>query len=389
MQQVTVSAFGAAGDGVHDDTKALQTALDSGAAEVVIPAGDYLVSKMLLVHSDTHIRANQAARIIQSGEVPKQRGDFLIQNADLEQGNRNIRITGGIWDGNNTGTHNVKCPDLFDPNGYSGATMNFVNVTNLELCDFEIANSVAFHVRMSRLWNFVIRDLRFTGEKRGPNQDGLHFGGCVYNGVVERIHALTPGQTNDDLIALNADDCVTRVDNFDLERGPIENLIIRDIYAEDCHTLVRMLSVDAPIRNIRIEQVRGGFRAYAINLDAARYCRTPLFNDAERPEGVGVLENILIDGVDVHRTRDGKDVAYIVCESRAKNFTVRNFKRNTAKEQDATSPTLRIVNVANMQVKAALAGGKTQETLVKEKNERFDLHGDIDTLELNNCYACI
>jgi len=382
MKTISIRDFGAVGDGLRDDTPAIQAALDAGAAVVELPQGNYLVKRPLLVHSHTHIKLADGTRVIQCGEVPKKRGDFLIRNADLAGGNEDITLTGGVWDGNNTGRLNVKCPDLFDTEGYSGATMNFVNVKGLILSDFEIANSVAFHVRMSQLEDFTIRNLRFSGEKRAGNQDGLHFGGAVRNGLIECIHAVTPGQTNDDLIALNADDCVTRVDNFDLQRDVIENLVIRDIYAEDCHTLVRILSVDAPIRNITIENVRGGFRAYALNLDAARYCRTPLFNDDERPEGVGVLENITISGLDVHRTRLGNDVAYIVCESRAKNFTVKDFKRNTVLEQDPDSPTLRVVNVTNMSVTATQQGKETAYS-VKEKAEELVLYGDLEKLVLN------
>jgi hypothetical protein len=41
---VSVKDFGAVGDGVADDTAAIQAALDSGAAEVIIPSGTYSVT---------------------------------------------------------------------------------------------------------------------------------------------------------------------------------------------------------------------------------------------------------------------------------------------------------------------------------------------------------
>lgn len=46
-RMVTVCQFGARGDGVSDDTAAIQQALDSGAAVVKFPAGEYLITHPL------------------------------------------------------------------------------------------------------------------------------------------------------------------------------------------------------------------------------------------------------------------------------------------------------------------------------------------------------
>jgi hypothetical protein len=53
-QGINARAMGAVGDGVTDDTEAIQTALDAGAgAVVIIPAGDYLISSRLVVSAGT------------------------------------------------------------------------------------------------------------------------------------------------------------------------------------------------------------------------------------------------------------------------------------------------------------------------------------------------
>jgi hypothetical protein len=44
---ISVKKFGAAGDGVRDDTKAIQSALNAGAGIVFFPEGDYLISSKL------------------------------------------------------------------------------------------------------------------------------------------------------------------------------------------------------------------------------------------------------------------------------------------------------------------------------------------------------
>lgn len=291
---VSVRDFGALGNGICDDYFAIQQALDSGAHEVVIPMGIYCISKTLLVHSNTTVRADAAAKLVMKSDVHKQRNEFLLSNADPLEGNVNIAVLGGIWDGNNQAPQNKK-PDLFDKNGYSGAVLNFVNVDGLIFKDAVIANSTTFYVRMAKLYHFEIENIDLISDRPGANQDGLHFGGDVRHGCVRNLRALSFGQTNDDLIALNADDCIERVENLDLVRDVIEDVTFENLYAESCHTIVRILSVTAPIRNITIRNVYAGFRCYAINVDAARYCRTPLFAEEDYPRGVGAIENLRIE----------------------------------------------------------------------------------------------
>lgn len=143
---------------------------------------------------------------------------FLFPTPIRRKETRTIAIFGGVWDGNNTAANNAK-PDLFDKNGYSGAVLNFSGVEQLKLSGLAVANSVTYNIRMTRIENFSIEDIDFVSDAFGQNQDGLHFGGEIRNGRVKNIRALSNGQTNDDLIALNADDSVERVENLDLVRG--------------------------------------------------------------------------------------------------------------------------------------------------------------------------
>ncbi len=324
---VSVKDFGAAGDGLHDDYAALQRALDSGAGEIRIPMGIYAVSRTLLCRSDTHILADRAAKLVMRGTVRRKRNDFLLSSADTVRGERNIAITGGIWDGDNTAEVNRK-PDLFDRDGYSGAVLNFVNVQGLTLRDMTVANSVTFYVRMGRLTDFLIENIDLISDAFGMNQDGLHFGGEVRHGVVRNIRALSKGQTNDDMIALNADDCVERVENLDLVRGPIEDIRFENLYAERCYTVIRMLSVTAPIRDISIRGVYAGFRYYLLNADAARYCRTPLFDEEAYPDGVGAVERVTLEDFTCVAPPAGeeKTAAAFVCETKMKDVRLSNFR---------------------------------------------------------------
>lgn len=392
-----VRRFGTAGDGKRDDTGALQRALDSGAADVHIPKGTYRVTRTLRVRSHTRIAAHPEARLFLCGDVPKHRDDFLLANADTAGGNCDISITGGIWDGNSAGKYNTK-PDLFDQNGYSGSVLNFVNVRNLTLGNLIVANSVTYYIRMSRVDGFRIHHIGFFSERPAFNQDGLHFGGCVRNGEVSDIAALSDGQTNDDMIALNADDSVERVENLGLARGGIENITFDNITAKDCYTFIRLLSVDAPIRHILIRNVRGGCRTYAVNMDAARYCKTPLFRDGDRPEGVGKIEDVEISGMEVHFSRPGIRNPLILCESNAQGFRMSRFCRNMAADKSPEAPTVCVRNVPAMRVEVhgtniaqttGMGGCEIRPlptgavALLGDKTEEFRLDGPFSSLGLD------
>ncbi len=333
-----------------DSTGEIQALLDRGG-NVEIPPGFYRITGTLRIRSGTTLRAAPNARFCLCGDTPRRRGDFLLTNSDHGRGSRDITIDGGIWDGNNSDPNNKK-GELFDPEGFSGTALNFFNVENLTLRNMIVANSTAYNIRAARIDGFVFDNIAFLGDRLNPNQDGLHFNGSVRNGRVSNIYALSKGQTNDDLIALNADDSMLRVENLGSECGGIENIIFKNIYAEDCHTLVRMLSVDSAIRNIRFENLKAGCRCYAVNCDAARYCRTPLFREDDRPDGVGIIENVVFEGMTVHMTADRGNSPMILLECNAENLRFNGFERPREKDVSPNSPAFTARNVAGMRVKA-------------------------------------
>ena len=379
--------FGIIGDGITDDSPALQRAILACGGYLELPAGVYLITRTLLLPSNIHIKLHPYAVMKLSGDIKRRAGEFLLANADARNGNENIIIEGGLWDGNCCGTYNTK-PDIFVPNGWSGSMFNFHKVKNLQLRDMTVMDSAAYFFRFCEVDGFDIRNIIFTGSNARPNQDGFHFCGGCRNGYIGNVVALN-GQTNDDLIALNADDCITRVENLGLTNGAIENIKIENIVAEDCHTFLRMLSVDSPIRNIEIRNVRCGCRAYAINMDAARYCRTPLFNEKERPDGVGRIENVSIVGMVAFSTAEKPDNALICCESNCKNVRLERFTRDLASDR-SRCPLLLVRNVADLRVAlrepSDISGNARRTSMghyLAEKENSLTVNGNLFSCYLN------
>lgn len=350
---VNVYDFGADGTGVADSSEAFALAVlkaKNDKKTLYIPQGRFRIEHTIRIPSDFYIYAEPNARIYLGGERKKQKGDFLLTNDDHENGNVNIHIEGGIWDGNNKGAGNAK-PDIFDKNGYSGTVLNFCSVKGLCLKDMVVANSVTYNIRMAKLENFYIDNIAFLSDVPGHNQDGLHFNGEVRHGIARNIRALSYGQTNDDLIAINADDSMERVENLGMVRGAVEDIVFENLYAENCHTIIRLLSVYSPIRNLTFRNVYGGYRCYAINLDGARYCRTPLFSEDEYPAGCGIIENVKIENMVCYPTSESGTPA-VFFESLADNFVINNFSIISQSEASPNVTALHAANITETEITA-------------------------------------
>jgi len=103
LKILNVRDFGAKGDGVTDDTSAIQSALDRArelnGAEVYIPDGTYPIKATLRIYSNTRLRCAPNARIIRAAAFTSM---LLpgIGGVDGYDGVHDVEVIGGIWDCN-------------------------------------------------------------------------------------------------------------------------------------------------------------------------------------------------------------------------------------------------------------------------------------------------
>jgi polygalacturonase len=323
---------------------AFERAFASGMRSVFVPPGRYLVQKTLRLPSGTHLTAHPDAHIVLADGAARTASDYLLTNDNPREGSQAITLEGGLWDGNNRG--NPRPPGLFD-DGYTGAMFHFENVRGLVLKNLTLTNAEAYYTRYTRVRDFHIEDLRFDSSNIRPNNDGVHLGGHCSRGVIRNIRGLRPGVTGDDMVPLNADDALQRAEVRGMSNGPIEDIEIENVQAEDCHSFVRLLSVWSPIRNVRITNLSGTCSVSAINADAARGCRVPLFDEKNPPfpDGVGLLENITVDHLRVAKSR-ANGIALLRLETRLRNFTIRDFQRLRDQDRDPAAPSLSVNHVS-------------------------------------------
>ena len=238
----------AIGDGVADDTAAIQALLDSRRALVRLPAPSkhYLISKPLRIYSNQTLQLDRFAVIrLKDGS-----DCLMITNDDHERGNENVALVGGVWDMHNEGQSLCEYQKTriwkgtYDPASYLGVLMRFNRVKRLTLRGLTLKDPVTFSTQLGNLTEFTIEDITFDHNLKRTNMDGIHIHGNSRHGRITNLK----GATNDDLIALNADDGGI----YEMSRGPIEDVAVDGIWATDGYTAVRLLSAGSPIRRVRL-----------------------------------------------------------------------------------------------------------------------------------------
>jgi hypothetical protein len=260
------------GDGITDDTPAIQALLDSKAALVYLPppAKHYVISRSLRIHSNQALKLDPTTVI----RLADNANDYMLTNADFEEGNRNITISGGIWDGNNVGVQHARG----DRNGVSprdffiGSLFILMNVDNLRVEKLTVKDPEKFGIHIAACRNFVVDDITFDYNAREYNMDGIHLQGGCHFGRVTNVR----GNTYDDMIALNADDG----EYWEISKGPITDIQIDGVWASNCFRAVRMLSTGTPVKRISISNIFGSYFTNAVAFTHWRLVATlPRFED--------------------------------------------------------------------------------------------------------------
>jgi hypothetical protein len=367
-----------AGDGIHDDTEAIQALLNCGVSLVCLPVPqkEYLISKCLKIHSNTAFVLDRFSRI----HLAPGSNCLMMENA--EEKSENISIAGGIWDYDNlrqepnplakpkkSFAETVQA--LGYTNEYLGVCMRFNNVKNFILTSATFRNPVTFAVQMANMYQFTVKDIIFDFEHWNPiplNMDGIHLdGGCRF-GHISNLQ----GTCYDDLVALNADDFLF---------GPIEDITVDGLYSIDCHSAVRLLSTGSPVRRIHITNVYGTYYEYCITL--SKFYR-------DRP-GFGLYDQIHISNCYAQKASRPRDLAnrtyiapFIWIDTGLKIGNLQ-FSQIHRREDNTAIPTIVIDKETDIEVLAvshASQSNLTPDTMPFLKNS-----GKISVLHLNDVHV--
>ncbi|PKM62463.1 MAG: hypothetical protein CVU97_05250 [Firmicutes bacterium HGW-Firmicutes-21] len=266
------------GDGINDDTAAIQELIDTrkGLVYLPVPVKKYVISKTLRMRSDTELRLDPYTVI----QLAPKSSCLMLRCEKCE----NVTIRGGIWDMNNMAqepnplwikTYGKVTHNDYDER-YMGVSMRFFGIKNLTLQGITVKNPVTFGIQMAEIYQFTVDCITFDYNQGNPvlaTMDGVHVeGGCRFGRITN-----LKGRCFDDLLALNADD---------FHRGDIQDISVDGIYSDKGHSAVRMLSWGSNIRRISISNIFGTFYQYCIGL--TKYYRE---------EGIGRYDQISLRNI--------------------------------------------------------------------------------------------
>jgi hypothetical protein len=116
--------------------------------------------------------------------------------------------------------------------------------------------------------------------------DGVHLNGNCRFGRIANLK----GATNDDMVALNADDG----GSGEMCRGPIEDVAVDGLFCEHGYTAIRLLSAGSPVRRIHISNIFGSYRFNVVSFT----------NHQVHPGSPSVFDDISIRGVFCSKSSD-------------------------------------------------------------------------------------
>lgn len=276
-------------DDSTDDTAAIQSAINDGNI-IIIPPGTYVISDQILIPSNRHIKLMPGAIFFRKSNTGKQHSNTFnnsnfFANSDPVNGNTNIVIEGGIFDGNQANQPTVERGSF----QYCGSVaMRFLNVTHLTIRDCVFKNNIIFNVQIGRVNHFLIENIAYYFSGVRPNQDGVHVNGPASNGVIRNIWS---SGGNDALIALNAND-----DTFGLMcEGDIQNILVENVTVQGIGIppyvgcAIMLLNSSYNISDVMVRNFHGmGYQAVsAICLEAFE------------GTGAGIIDRVIFEGIDV------------------------------------------------------------------------------------------
>ena len=258
---VNVADYDVAGDG-SDETIAFQNAMNAGR-KVIIPASMRITCAAALIPSTTHLLFEKGAgvRTLSGANCP------AMQNANWNKTgwggstyglDSDITIEGLYVDGNQASqSHNGSGVYANEPT----TGIRLFGVTNLTLKDITVHQARTYGIWVCSIYNLTAHDIRFDQLMTGTpdNQDGLHINGPATNLDIRNVR----GSTNDDMIALNADD---GAQGSNVTAGAITNVVIDGVYPVACLNGVRLLSATSRIDQVTVRSVKGSTRDVAVNL---------------------------------------------------------------------------------------------------------------------------
>ena len=261
---VDASTAGAVGDGVTDDTAAIQAALNQGGRVCITRPGTYVVSAALVNAGVLPNASLNSALVIQSNTtlmlgrgvrlwMANQSNCYLMRNANPGTGDHDITIAGGSFDGN----CNNQQTNLWVEPYWFGHLMVFKNVQRLSVRDTGTIEPKCFAWLFAGCSDVAVERIGFHHFHR--NSDGVHFDGPSERIVVRDLS----GVTGDNMVSFTPGEGTYFFGKALAEwgEGDIRDVLVENICSNDAKEPVRLTGpAHLVMENFIIRNVWGSVR---------------------------------------------------------------------------------------------------------------------------------
>lgn len=376
------------GDGIHDDFPAIQELIDSGVREIVLPEPKvcYLISKTLTIPSNFRLVLPRYAEI----KLADGANCIMVSNKTFTEGTEfsecglvdklhemasdpskcvhDFEISGGIWNLNNKGqAENPLWTGVSGPKNYIGLGLLFCNVKDFKISNITLKDPVNFALTLATASYFTVEDITFDFNDGNPtpvNMDGVHLYGNCHYGTIRNLK----GTCYDDLVAINA--CEGTV-------GPITNMEVNGIYSTDCHSAVRIHTIDSNIENIHISNVFGTYYQYCIGLTNIGTPTTGHFDSI-------TLDNIYASKAERFSRYCKDDQCHYALIYIQEYANIKNLKIDTFHRREFKNPIFTIATIGNSRIENLILENITIENHTDEKMYFLSNDGLIGNLTMKN-----
>ncbi|GAB5521287.1 MAG: glycoside hydrolase family 28 protein [Rhodothermales bacterium] len=215
MTLYNVLDSGATGDGVTNDSSAIQSAIDrctaSGGGTVLLPAGRVFLSGSFELKSHVTLHIEQGA-ILRASLNPEHYRDRVWIEANSAE---HIALTGlGTIHAQGGQFMRAEEPHIFRAKPWRPRMMVLEGCTHVRLRDLTLRESALWTVHLAGCQDVTITDLSILNDRKIPNCDGIALD-CCQNVRISGCHI----EAGDDCIVLKT------VRDF-AHHGPCENIVV-------------------------------------------------------------------------------------------------------------------------------------------------------------------
>lgn len=255
------------GDGIHDDTAAIQEMIAEGGCELSLPMPEkfYLISKPIEIPSGFKLTLPRAAEVrlakgsncvmlknkLETPEDAEYTGSYKTYvNAYADASTaQNIEICGGIWNANNMEQAENPLISHTSIPGFWGFCFSFYKTVNLKISQLTIKDPTAHGINLDAVTYFTVEDITFDFNPGNPKptcMNGLNLmGNCLFGTICN----LT-GACCENTVSLNSEEG---------SHGDISYITIDGVSCGIAPAGIRMFIGSNNIENIRISNVSGTF----------------------------------------------------------------------------------------------------------------------------------